>query len=244
MPCILVLGATSAIATALARQFAQNGFILHLAGRNTSELDRICQDMMIRYKIKCTSSYFEALDYKSHSKFLDLVIHEVGKLDGAIVAFGNMDYEYESHDNFHLAHNIIQSNFSGAVSILTVIACHLKSQKSGFIVTISSVAGDRGRQSNYVYGSAKGGLTIFTQGLRNHLYKSGVTLLTVKLGFVDTNMTFGKDKLFLVASPQKIANSIYKQHTLSKTIYEPSFWKYILFIIKLIPEFIFIRMSF
>ncbi len=139
---------------------------------------------------------------------------------------------------------IIDSNFTGAASILSHCANHFESMKSGFIIGISSVAGDRGRQSNYVYGAAKGALSLYLQGLRNRLYPGGVRVITIKPGFVDTAMTYGLPGLFLVASPQYMGNRIVA--ALGKSadvVYLPWFWRYIMLIIKLIPEPIFKRMK-
>ncbi len=143
-----------------------------------------------------------------------------------------------------MAEKIITSNFTGAVSILGICANYFEPLKRGFIIGISSVAGDRGRQSNYVYGAAKGALSIYLQGLRNRLFPSGVRVVTIKPGFVDTAMTFGLPGLFLVASPQHIGKQIVR--TLSKStdvVYLPGFWRFIMLIIKHVPEVIFKRMK-
>jgi decaprenylphospho-beta-D-erythro-pentofuranosid-2-ulose 2-reductase len=139
---------------------------------------------------------------------------------------------------------VIASNFTGAVSILSYCANYFEPLQRGFIIGISSVAGDRGRQSNYVYGAAKGALSLYLQGLRNRLFAKGVRVITIKPGFVDTAMTFGLPGLFLVATPQSIGERIVAALGKSADIvYLPGFWRYIMLIIKHIPEPIFKRMK-
>jgi short-subunit dehydrogenase len=168
----------------------------------------------------------------------------MGGLAGVIVAFGTVGHHQEALKEFKKAKSILETNFLGACSILTHCANYLEREQAGFIIAFSSVAGDRGRQSNYIYGAAKGGLSIFLQGLRNRLSSSHVHVMTVKPGFVDTAMTFGRSDIFLVASPQYVGKRIVK--ALEKSCYEiyiPWFWRPIMWIIKLIPESIFKRLK-
>lgn len=230
---ILILGATSSIARACAAEFAARGDTLYLASRDTEELTRIAMDLRVRFSIKVHMGHFDIEDLKSHALFLENVLATLKTLDGVGLACGYLDSVAQSQQ-------MITCNFSGAVSILNYCADYFAQQKHGFIIGLSSVAADRGRQSNYVYGAAKAGLTIYLQGLRHRLLPLGIQVLTVKLGFVDTAMTFGLPGLFLVAQPQTIAKKIlqalkHKQHT----IYLPWFWRYIMLIIKAIPEKIF-----
>lgn len=237
---ILVIGATSSIARAIINQMAKQGALLHLAARDEFELERVTRDVSIRFNSQVSWSFFEATAYKSHSDFLEKVINHLGGLDGVIVSLGELGDQQIAQIDFDHAKNIIQSNYTGVVSILSYVANYLEQQKSGFIVGISSVAGDRGRQSNYIYGSAKGALSLFLQGMRNRLAKSGVHVMTVKPGFVDTKMTFGKSGMFLVANPEQVANSILKALPQKKNIiYVPWFWFWIMLIIRSIPEQIF-----
>lgn len=241
---VLLVGATSSIARALASEMAQEGISLHLAARDELELQRIAQDLTIRYQINVSLSVFDAENYIQHSQLIDEVIENLGSFDGAILSLGELGNQQEAENDFDKAQRIIHSNYTGAASVLTHIANHLEKQHEGFIVGISSVAGDRGRQSNYIYGSAKGGLSLFLQGLRNRLVKSNVHVMTVKPGFVDTKMTFGMSGLFLVASPQDIAKGIIKALEKKKNIvYLPFFWWGIMTIIKFIPESIFKKMK-
>lgn len=240
---VLVLGATSAIARGTAAAFAARGDNLYLASRDLDELKRIAADLHIRYGVKVHCGLFDAAATATHAAFFQSVIQEMHELSGVVLAFGLLGDQQAARD-FNVAEMIIASNFTGAVSILSHCANHFEPLKRGFIIGISSVAGDRGRQSNYVYGAAKGALSLYLQGLRNRLFASGVRVITIKPGFVDTAMTFGLPGLFLVASPQTIGKQIVR--TLSKStdvVYLPGFWRFIMLIIKHVPEAIFKRMK-
>lgn len=241
---ILILGATSSIARATACAFAKKGHPLYLAGRNVYELNRIARDIRLRHLVDVHYGRFDCEAYETHEIFLQGVVQALGNIEGLLLAFGDVgDHALATHD-FKAAHAIINRNFTGACSILTYCADYLSVRKNGFIIAISSVAGDRGRQSNYIYGASKGGLNVFLQGLRNRLYSTGVRVITIKPGFVDTGMTFGKSGMFLVASPQKIGMKIANTlHSRRDEHYLPGFWKWILFIIKSIPECLFKRLK-
>lgn len=241
---VLILGATSSIARGAAYAFAEKGYDLFLAGRDSHELKRLSNDIAIRYRCKVQHGLFDAEAFDRHSTFLNNVIALMGGLDGVLLAFGDLGEHLNAVYQFDQAHTIIDRNFTGACSILSHCANYLCEQKQGFIIGISSVAGDRGRQSNYIYGAAKGALTIFLQGLRNRLHPFGVRVITIKPGFVDTAMTFGKSGLFLVACPQKVGKTIVKSlNSKTDVLYIPGFWKYLMSIIKAIPESIFKKMK-
>lgn len=243
---ILILGATSSIAQALAKQLAEQGAHVHVAGRNLPEIERIASDLSVRYQYQSNAHSFSATDFKSHETLLTQVESQNGKhgLDGLVIVFGELGDQEEAQTEFEKAKNIIDSNYTGAVSVLTHAANYFEKQGNGFIIGIASVAGDRGRQSNYIYGSAKGALALFLQGLRNRLSKSGVQVLTVKPGFVDTKMTYGRKGMFLVASPEAVAKDIIKGLKSNKQVlYVPWFWQWIMLIIKTIPEPIFMKMK-
>jgi len=240
---VLILGATSAIARGTAAAFAARGDNLYLASRDLDELKRIAADLQVRYGVIVHYGMFDATATDTHPDFFQTVIKTVRELNGVVLAFGLLGDQKAARE-FSMAEKIIASNFTGAVSILSICANYFEPLKRGFIIGITSVAGDRGRQSNYVYGAAKGGLSIYLQGLRNRLFPSGVRVVTIKPGFVDTAMTFGLPGMFLVASPQTIGKQIVR--TLSKSadvIYLPGFWRYIMLIIKHVPEIIFKRMK-
>ena len=241
---VLLIGATSSIARALAHQMAQQGAALHLAARDGFEVERVAKDIAIRYQAPISWSTFEALDYNTHPQLLRKALDHLGHLDGVVVSLGELGDQQQAQVDFERARLIIHSNYTGVVSMLTHVANYLEQQGSGLIVGISSVAGDRGRQSNYIYGSAKGALSLFLQGLRNRLVKSGVHVMTVKPGFVDTKMTFGKSGMFLVASPDQVATAVMKAWKQKKNIvYIPWFWFWIMLIIRTIPESLFKRLE-
>ena len=169
----------------------------------------------------------------------------MGGFSGAVVSFGYMGDQEETESDPQKAEAVISANFTGAASILLHLANHFEDTRSGFLVGISSVAGDRGRQSNYVYGSAKAGLSTFLQGLRSRLYKVGVPVLTVKPGPVDTAMTFGMEGLPMLADPADVAKEIVKASRRRKDVlYVPGPWKWIMLVIRTIPERVFKRLKF
>ena len=241
---VLFIGATSSIAKALAHQMAEGGTALHLAARDGFEVERMAKDIGIRYQVPVSWSTFEAFDYGTHGEFFHKAIEDLGCLDGVVVSLGELGDQEKAQMDFDHAQRIIHSNYTGVVSVLEIVANYLKQQGSGFIIGISSVAGDRGRGSNYIYGSAKGALSLFLSGLRNRLSKSGVQVMTVKPGFVDTKMTFGKPGMFLVASPESVATAVIKALEKKKNlVYVPWFWFWIMLIIRLIPEWLFKKLS-
>jgi short-subunit dehydrogenase len=241
----LVLGASSAIARAFARVAASEGADVILAGRDRDDLDKSAADVALRSGRRATVLDFDALDYPSH----ETVIARAREAAGAgtlniFIAFGTMPAQAEIDRDVKLAFRTIESNYTGAVSILQAAAPVLEAQKRGAVVVLSSVAGDRGRIKNYVYGSAKAGLTAYLQGLRARLFRSGVGVTTVKPGFVDTAMTFGLPGMFLVASPESVARACLAAARRGKEeIYFPFFWWGIMMIIRNIPERIFKRLS-
>lgn len=240
---VLILGATSAIARATAAAFAARGVALYLASRDAEELRRIAADIRLRYGVEVNHGLFDAEATDTHEEFFNSVVAVLPDLSGVVLAFGYLGDQLAARD-FKVAAKVIACNFTGAVSILSHCANYFETLQRGFIIGIASVAGDRGRQSNYVYGAAKGGLSLYLQGLRNRLYASGVRVITIKPGFVDTAMTYGLPGLFLVASPQNIGERIVRcLDKSSDVVYLPWFWRYIMLIIKHIPEAIFKRMK-
>lgn len=239
---VLILGATSAIARATAVAFAARGDDLYLASRDEEELRRIASDLRLRYGVEVHYGLFDAEATDTHEAFFKSVVTAMPNLSCVVLAFGYLGDQQAARD-FSVGAKIISSNFTGAASILSHCANYFEPLHYGFIIGISSVAGDRGRQSNYVYGAAKGALSLYLQGLRNRLYSSGVRVITIKPGFVDTAMTYGLPGLFLVASPQSIGERIVAALEKSDdVVYLPWFWRYIMLIIKHIPEPIFKRM--
>ena len=241
---VLILGAASSIARGAASAFASRGHALYLAGRDTEELERVAADLRLRHNAEVLSGYFDAEDYESHGPFVERVRRDAGALHGVLLAFGYLAERADARGPREGAATIAR-NLTGAVSVLEHCAAVLESQHSGgFIIGVSSVAGDRGRQSNYLYGAAKGGLSVYLQGLRNRLYPAGVRVLTVKPGFVDTPMTFGMPGLFLVARPAAVGAAIVRALERGRdVVYVPWFWRYVMLAVRLIPEPLFKRLK-
>jgi short-subunit dehydrogenase len=240
----LILGATSAIARATARELAARGHGVTLAGRDLAELERDAADIHLRYGVDAHVTAFDAETFDGHADFLAQVIEQGGELEGVVLAFGYLGEQERAAQQFDESLAILQRNYVGAVSILNHCAEYLAEKGRGNVIAISSVAGDRGRQSNYIYGSAKGGLSVYLQGLRNAMFHRGVHVMTVKPGFVDTAMTYGMPGLFLVASPQSVAQRILSAVDKKRNeIYAPWFWRWIMLIIRHVPEPIFKRLK-
>lgn len=238
---VLILGATSDVGKALAQVYAEQKYQLVLAARNVKDLEPIKSDLEIRNEAKVDIAAFEATDYSSHAGF----ISKVGTPDICICVFGYLGDQTEAENNWDQANTIMSINYIGAASILEEVAKKMIEKKAGTIVGISSVAGERGRQSNYFYGSSKAGFTAYLSGLRNRLFHKGVHVLTVKPGFIDTKMTAGMDlPKPLTASPLQVAKAIRKAARKKKnTIYVLSIWRLIMYIIKTIPEGIFKKLK-
>ena len=236
---VLVLGATSAIARAIVTELAARGFDLLVAGRDLEDLQTIAADVRLRHGVTAVPLEFDALSFDAHARFLDecRTAASGNVLFGAVLCFGYLGDQAESEKDFAEARRTIDTNFLAAVSILNLLAAELEANRQGFLAAISSVAGDRGRQSNYMYGAAKAGLTVYLQGLRNRLSRSGVRVITIKPGFVDTRMTFGRPGMFLVASPETAAKRIVRAILGGKEVtYVPGFWRFVMFGIRAIPE--------
>ena len=242
MDYVLIVGAKSDIATSVAEIYAKNGYNLYLAARKSSDLTLFANDLSIRTSTEVVCVDIDVLDYDSHDGFYKSLN---GTLAGVIFVAGYLGDQNKAQSDFSEARKIIETNYVGAISLLGIIAEDFERQQSGFIVGIGSVAGDRGRASNYIYGSSKAAFSTFLSGLRNRLHNSGVHVLSVKPGFVDTKMTQGMDlPSRLTSSPQEIAKDIYKaQQNKKNTLYTKSVWGWIMFVIRLIPERIFKKMS-
>ena len=242
---VLILGAPSPIARALALRFACDGARLYLAARDADEARRVAEDVSTRAGMPALSGTFDASDFASHDEFVRRVAGQLGGLDGVVVCFGTLGDEDAAQTDPGAALATLHQNFTGAVSLITLAARHLEQQRAGFIIVIGSVAGERGRKRNYVYGSAKGALALFAQGLRGRLAESGVHVMTVKLGTVDTRMTYGREGAMLTIAPTKAADLIYDAYRKrAEVVYVPWFWRFIMGAVRLIPESRFKRLSF
>ncbi|MFS2004730.1 SDR family oxidoreductase [Duganella sp. CT11-25] len=244
MQKILIIGATSAIAEATARRFAQRGDSLYLLARNGERLDALLADLKLRGAAATAGARFDANDHERHAAVVAQAAEAMGGLDAVLIAHGTLPDQQACQADAALALREIGTNALSVVGLLTHVANRFEAQRGGVIAVIGSVAGDRGRQSNYVYGSAKGMLAIFLQGLRNRLQKAGVHVLTIKPGFVDTPMTAAFPKGPLWATPEQVAQAIVKAMDRRRNVlYTPFFWWGIMAILRSIPEAIFKKLS-
>lgn len=242
MPTALILGAASDMAIAIAEKFASQGFNIQLAARNVNRLQPLQSDLAIKYSSRVSVHEFDALAYDSHQTFFDEIDP---KPEVTICVFGLLGENEKAVDDWTQASKIIHTNFTGAVSILNVIAKYYLEKQEGTIVGISSVAGERGRQSNYLYGSAKAGFTAYLSGLRNKLYHSKVHVVTVQPGFVYTKMTenIALPKM-LTAKPEEVAEAVFQAVRKRKNIvFVKWFWKYIMLMIRNVPEGMFKKLK-
>jgi len=241
VPTVLILGANAGIGRALAAEFASHQYDLILAGRDLEELQALAADLHLRHNVSARAERVDVLNFEALESALAACVDPAGdSLEGAVLCTGYLGDPETARKDLNEARRIIDTNFTGSALALEVLANHFERKRKGFICALSSVAGDRGRQSNYLYGSAKGGLTTYLQGLRNRLYHRGVHVITVKPGFVDTRMVYGKGKLPLVASPEAVARGIYRAVKSRKNVvYVPWFWRVIMFMVCLIPEELF-----
>jgi len=242
METVLILGATSDIGIAIAKKFAAEKYNIQLAARKPAQLEPLKSDIEIRYQVDCCILAFDALQFHTHTSFFENLSP---KPDITISIFGIMDEEEDAFNDWDITQRMINTNFTGAVSIFNIASKHYISLKKGTIIGISSVAGDRGRASKLIYGSSKAALNAYLSGLRNQCFKDNVHVMTVKPGFVYTRMTenLPLPKL-LTSTPAEVADIVYDGFTKKKNvIYVKWFWRYIMLIIKNIPEFQFKKMK-
>jgi decaprenylphospho-beta-D-erythro-pentofuranosid-2-ulose 2-reductase len=244
MKKVIVLGATSAIARSTVQLLSARGASLYLVGRNAERLEAVAQEARSRGAAHVRTEALDLDDLAQHEALVERAAAALGGLDGALLAHGILGNQEAAQRSYTEAEKVLRTNFLSAVSLLTPLANRFEAQKAGTLVVISSVAGDRGRQSNYVYGASKGALSVFLQGLRNRLARSGVAVVTVKPGFVDTPMTADMKKNALFATPDKVARGILRAADARKDeVYLPGFWGPIMFAIRGIPERVFKRMK-
>lgn len=244
MKKVVIIGATSAMAAETARLFALEGASLFLIGRNAERLERLANDLRVRNATQVHTATFEAGDTGSCQALLERALAALGDIDAALIAHGDLPDQRECEKSWQAAERSLVTNFMSPIAFLTWLGNFFEGRKKGNITVISSVAGDRGRQSNYVYGAAKGGLTTFLQGLRNRLAHHDVSVTTIKPGFVDTPMTANIKKGPLFASAETVARRIHKAMLRGDSVvYTPGFWRLIMLVILHIPEFIFKKLK-
>ena len=244
MKSVLIIGATSAIAEATAREYARRGGKLYLVGRNEERLSTMTGDLRIRGASSVDFDLLDVNDFERHAEVIGSAFEILDTVDVVLIAHGTLPDQKACERSFAEAFRELNTNAISTISLLTHIANRMEERKCGTIAVITSVAGERGRQSNYVYGAAKGMVSIFLQGLRNRLHRSGVCVLDIRPGFVDTPMTAEFKKGLMWARPESVAlnivNGIDKR---KQVIYTPYFWRLIMLIIRNIPESVFKRAS-
>ncbi len=239
---VLILGARSDIARACALRYAQGGYAVQLAARNAATLEPDAQDIRLRHGASVTCHDFDVLQTDGFAAFLDSL---PALPDVVICAVGTMGDQAESQRDPAAAARVLRTNFEGPALILGLLAERFEARGSGVIIGISSVAGDRGRASNYVYGAAKAGFTAFLSGLRNRLAKGPVRVITVKPGFVATRMTEGLPlNPRLTAQPPEVAEAIWRAQAKGRdVIYVRRIWRLVMAIIRALPEVVFKKTS-
>ncbi|NDW52625.1 SDR family NAD(P)-dependent oxidoreductase [Aliiroseovarius sp. PrR006] len=240
--CWIILGATSSMARAFANAVADQGANVILAGRDMEDLKRSATDLTVR-GVEAVAMKFDARDSATFGPIIARAEQMEGVINAAVFV-GSMPPQDAIDADPRLIDGVIKDSHTGPATFLTQLAPIIEVRGAGTVVGVGSVAGDRGRIGNYVYGSAKAGFATYLSGLRNRLTRSGGHVVTVKPGFVDTAMTWTVEGMFLVAAPEAVAKDILKAVEKQKNvIYTPFFWRYIMLIIRHIPEFIFKKMS-
>jgi short-subunit dehydrogenase len=241
---ILVLGATSGIAEATCRIWAEQGASLFLVARNQAKLDAVAQDLLTRGALFVDTAVADLDDTDAHAALLSHAVNSLTGMDVAYLAHGILGDQALAEQDFNTAAQILHTNLMAPISLLTWLANYCVQRHTGTIAVLSSVAGDRGRKSNYVYGSSKAGLSAFLAGLRNRVDREGVTILTIKPGPTRTAMTVGMPKSEKFADPNQVAKSIVAAVAAKKDqLYVPFIWAPIMLVIRHIPERIFKKLN-
>jgi decaprenylphospho-beta-D-erythro-pentofuranosid-2-ulose 2-reductase len=245
MKRVLIIGATSAIAEHCARIWAARGDELYLVARNEAHVQTIASDLRVRGASSVTINCVDLNEMDRHVELLDAAENAMGGVDIVLIAHGTLSNQKSCELSVNQTLQEIQTNALSTVSLLTLIANRFEAKRDGTICVISSVAGDRGRASNYVYGAAKAMVTAFTSGLRQRLHKSNVAVVTIKPGFVDTPMTAEFKKGLLWAKPNMVATKIVIAIDKKREeVYVPAFWWLMMQVITMIPNKIFKKMGF
>jgi short-subunit dehydrogenase len=241
---VLVLGATSAIAQHAARRFAADGDALFLVGRRGDRLATIADDLRVRGASRIETRACDLDRLEVHGELVALAEESLGGLDIALLAHGTLPDQKACEADFAKAHAALLNNFLSPTSLLTHLANVFERRRAGCIAVITSVAGDRARGSNYVYGTAKGAVTLFLQGLRSRLFEAGVAVVTIKPGWVDTPMTAHMKKNPLFASAASVGGGVYRAIVARRdVVHLPWFWRGIMWVFNSVPEALFKRLK-
>lgn len=246
MQKVIVLGATSEIAQQVQRMLAHQGKELLLVARSTGRLPAVAADLRVRGAMQVIEYAADLADISQHPQFLSFVWKHFADFDCVLVAYGSMQEQEQCRHSVEMSRREWEANFVSAAALLTLFADVLEQRGGGCIAAITSIAGDRGRSSNYVYGAAKGALNIFLQGLRARLHRSRVRVLTIKPGPVKTPMTLGLCQGRMFAAPTNVAKDICRAlegPSQKEILYTPSYWRYLMAVLKLVPESIFKRLA-
>ena len=239
---VVILGGLSAIGEATARLYAMEGARLVLAGRNETRLGQVGDDLRARGAAACRLWPIDLAAADAAAEFAKMVQVLDGNVDAVLLFYGVLGNQREAEQDPAMLRNIIAVNFASAAEWAAAAANQLEKQKGGVLVAVSSVAGDRGRQSNYVYGAAKAGLTTLVEGIAHRLAPSGARAVALKLGIVDTPMTANVTKGgLLMAKPYQVARVIkaIADRPGRPVVYVPWFWRWIMLIIRSAPTTIF-----
>ena len=240
MANILIIGATSAIAHATARLFAAEGARFFLVGRSATKLDAVRDDLRVCGASGADTYVLDLTDVGAHAAMLDAANAALGTLDMALIAYGSLSDQAACEASVAKTMAEWATNCTSVIALLTPLANTMERQRRGTITVMSSVAGDRGRKSLYVYGAAKAALNTFLAGLRGRLSVAGVAVVTIKPGFVDTPMTAHLPKNFLFVPPERVARDVHRAMTRgASVVYTPGFWRYVMLLLRAIPDPIF-----
>lgn len=242
---VLLVGATSGLARSIARGLAVEGRPLILAARDVEEATLIGADLRVRYGINIAVQAFDALEFDSHGRFFEACLEAAsGNLGGMVVCHGDLADGIEAQEDFSVSRRLIDVNYTSFVSILNIAAEYFEHRRSGYLCVLSSVAGDRGRSSNYVYGSTKAAVSTYLQGLRARMTRSGVQVITVKPGFIDTAMTWGLKAPGPVGKAEIVGRDVCRAIAKRRNVvYTPWIYRWVMLIVRLIPEPIFKRLK-
>jgi len=246
MKKIIILGAASGIALEVQRKLACQGCQLLLVARSSQRLSEIQADLAARGAQKVMTYSADLASVQQHAAVFDFARRTLPDFDTVLLAYGSMHDQKDSETSVDTLLEELQVNFVSASAILTLFAGDLERRRTGCLAAITSVAGDRGRRSNYVYGSAKGALSLFLQGLRSRLHPAGVRVITIKPGPVQTPMTDHLPNAARFADPQQVARDIVRalERRSPDVLYTPKIWRYVMTVVQQIPETIFKRLSF
>jgi len=241
---LLIIGATSAMAQEAAKCFAADGAELFLVGRSAQKLQDVANDLTVRGAKRVESFVLDLNEFERHAAMLDAASAAFDGLDAVLLAYGTLGDQRKCELSVAETMREFTTNCTSVIALLTLLANYFEQQRRGCIAVITSVAGDRGRRSNYVYGAAKGAVSLFVQGLRGRLSSAGVSVLTIKPGLVDTPMTAAIEKGLIFASARTVGQGVYRAMKERKeVVYVPWFWRPIMLVVRSIPERVFKRVN-